>query len=201
MITAIVGKPGSGKSLQLVRIAQATLRKGRDVYSNVLMDENKMNLGKKVRGRLYRWKDISEFKYIYNGVILMDEVGAYFDSRSYAKFPEDVRVKFQQYRKDGLDIFYTVQAYSRADLIIRQLTNFVQECHNIFGIFWVTEFYPEEYEKPLGIPRKGRGTFAYFGTKKLYSIYDTKQSINRRDKIPYVFPLMKDILMKGGDMK
>jgi len=199
MITGIIGKPGSGKSLQLVRIAQQMLRRNRDVYSNILMDESKMKLPKK-HGNLYYWHDVSQFEHIHNGVILWDELGAYFDSRAYSKFPEEVRIKFQQYRKDGLDIFYTVQAYSRADLIIKQLTNFILECHCLFNIFWCTEWYPEEYEKQ-GALGKHRGSFFYFGGKKLYSVYDTTQRINTVEKTVYKFPRMVEILNKGGDMK
>lgn len=191
MITAIIGKPGTGKTLQMVRFAEKFLKKGQDVYSNILLDQSKMNLGKKP-GRLFFWQDIEQFKYIHEGVILWDEVGAYFDSRAYAKFPEDVRIKLQQSRKDGLNLFYTVQAYSRADLILKQLTNFLLECHSIFNIFWVTEYFPEEYEKPMNA--KHRGTFFYLGTKKLYSYYNTKQKIGQHFGLDYQFPLMTEKL-------
>jgi len=206
MITAIVGKPGMGKSFQLVRLAWQAIRGGRDVYSNVLIDFSKlMKKRKKPYGRLYYWHELSQFTYIHNGLVLIDEVGAYFDSRSYAKFPEDVRIKFQQYRKDGLDIYYTVQAYSRADLIIRQLTNYVLECKRMYWLFWATNYYPEEYEK-AGLDRpKTQGSFFYVFNKRIAESYDTTQSINRLDKSnPYKFPLMADIInernTKGGDM-
>lgn len=197
MITAIVGKPGTGKSLQLTRIAKKAIKSGHDVYSNVIMDESKMRLPKKLKkkGTLYYWKDLSQLKFIHNGIVLWDELGAYFDSRAYKDFPADVRVKFQQYRKDGLDVFYTVQAYSRADKIIRDLTNFVQECHSMFNVFWVTEWYPEEYEKYGQPGAKHRGSFFYFGHKSLYEVYDTFQSIQRDHKVEeYKFPLMSDKL-------
>jgi hypothetical protein len=192
MITAIIGKPGSGKSLQLVRICRKAFRNGRDVYSNIVLDVDKMKgRKKKGLGECYFWNRIDELKYMEKGLVAWDEIGSYFDSRSYAKFPPDVRVKFQQYRKDGLDIFYTSQAWSRVDLIVRQLTNIVIECTSIFGVFYVREWYPEEYEKPAGVPKKFLGQFAYFGHKGLYSIYDTFQSVNRADKGTYKFRKME----------
>lgn len=201
MITAIVGKPGSGKTLQIVRLAKQFLNKGRDVYTNVPMNEDKMKLKKK-HGKFYYFRSIKEFTYIFDGIVLLDELGGYFDSRDYMKFPPEVRVKLQQYRKDGVDVYYSVQSYSRAEKIIRELTNFVIECHNIFGIFWVTEYYPEDYEQVTpGLKEKSRGSFMYFGTKNLYACYDTKWSINRVLNNSYKFQLMsqKILELKGGE--
>lgn len=196
MIYAVVGKPGTGKTYNLVRFAEKFLRQGINVYSNIIIDETKFQLGKKP-GTLYYWYDMKEFADVYNGVVLWDEIGAYFDSRNYEKFPEEIRRKFQQYRKERLDIYYSVQAYGRTDLIIRQITNIVIECNHIWKFFWTKSFDdPEAYLKD---EQQGAMVFPHWFNQRIASAYDTYQSVKRLTKKEYQFRLMKDVLLKGGD--
>lgn len=177
MIYAITGKPGAGKSFQLVRLAKKFLEKGLDVYSNVLIDETKLQLKKrKKKGNLYYWDSLAEFRYIHNGIVLFDEAGAFFEPREWAKFSPQDRVKFQQHRKQKLDIYLTVQDFSRVDAIVRQLTNVVYVIKNIGSkIFIVRGFHPEDYDLKK---RKSLGTSIFFFDKAVANAYDTFQMVN-----------------------
>jgi len=200
MLSAIVGKPGYGKTYTGVRYIEKWLNEGIDVYSNVVIDETYYKLRKstekKPLGRLYYWNDITNFIDIHSGIVFADEFGSYFDSRDYTKFPPEVRVKFQQYRKDRLDIYYTVQSFGRTDLIVRQLTNTVIECNHLGKLFWTKEYQDVEgYEKGENV-----GTLAipHFFNERIARAYDTYQEVNKRVKKDAEFTLMKDLL-KGGD--
>lgn len=192
MITAVVGKPGSGKSMYLVGLARSEMKAGRDVYSNIVIDENKFKLKGKKIGKLFYYQTLEQLTYVKDGTVLLDEVGAYLDSRQYTNFPTDVRIKFQQHRKDGLNMFYSVQSYGRADLIIRQLTNDILVCKNLWGLFFtLTRYDADEYEEEKP---KMLGFKFFIPNRKVFKAYDTLQSINRQMVENYKFIRMADYI-------
>lgn len=58
-------------------------------------------------------------------VLLVDEIGAIFPARAWAKFPVSVMFAVSQSRKLRVDWFYTSQDVEQVDAYIRRLTNFV----------------------------------------------------------------------------
>jgi len=125
MINIVTGKPGTGKTYNLVRLAYKFIHEGRDVYSNFYInfyeyDKKRQNtkfnrlchflrtaitrhLGfkfatKKV-GKIYFWKKIDDFLNIRGGEILIDECQIYFNSRGWKNLPPELQYKFQQHRK------------------------------------------------------------------------------------------------------
>jgi len=190
MIYAIVGKPGSGKSYYLVRQCKKLLEQGVDVYSNVIIDIKKMNLKKKKNnlGTCYYWSSLQQFRYINNGVVLLDEAGAYFEPREWAKFSIEDRVKFQQHRKQKLDIYLTVQNFGRVDAVIRQLTNHVTEIKKFYGIFIARSYDPMDIDLKT---RKPNGFSVYLFDQKLADCYDTFQMVNLKEHTPFHFKPME----------
>lgn len=198
MIYAVTGKPGAGKSYLLVCLCQKFLESGRDVFSNVKIDISKMKLKRKFSfwrwlkklftgkgeiyqplGECYYWQELKHFRNVSKGVILLDEAGSYFESRSFQNMAREDIIKFQQHRKDGLDIYLTVQNFDRIDVTIRQLTNICVEVHNIFGkIFISREYYPEDINLKK---RKSFATKIFFFSKYVANLYDTFQKINTDD--------------------
>jgi len=183
MIYAVTGKPGSGKSYFLVRMAKYYLERGVNVYSNIKINEKQLNLKpfkplfrKPLKlGECYFWQSLADFRYIHDGIVLLDEAGAYFEPREWAKFSLEDRVKFQQHRKQKLDILLSVQNFARVDAIIRQLTNTVYECRHIGKLFWRSEYVPEEVhlKKRKRISRKW-----YWFDKQIADAYDTFATVN-----------------------
>jgi len=201
MIYAIVGKPGSGKSYLLVKLAKDFLQRGFDVYSNVLIDVERLALKPKSSwfqknkklGTCYYWDSLEQFRYINNGVILFDEAGAYFEPREWSKFDKQDRVKFQQHRKQKLDIYLSVQNFSRVDQVIRQLTNIVYEMHKFFGLFWYGQYDPDEIDLKK---RHCYGRSFYFFDKSLADCYDTFQMVNLKEHSQANFKKMVDFFVK-----
>lgn len=204
MIYTLVGKPGSGKSYLLVKIAKEFLQKGINVYSNIKINENKMNLRIKNKlfrnnvkelGKMYYWNSLSQFRFISNGIVLLDEAGAYFEPREWIKFSPEDRVKFQQHRKQKLDIYMSVQNFNRVDAVIRQLTNLVYEIHKIGNIFYYKVYLPEEIDLKK---RKNIGMKYYFFDKKLADCYDTFETVNLKENRLMNFKLMSDFFVNNA---
>ncbi|MBL7058521.1 hypothetical protein ISS03_04235 [Patescibacteria group bacterium] len=125
MINIVTGKPGTGKTYNLVRLAYGFIEEGKDVYSNFYINFDKYEqkrqktyayrirnflrifviryLGIKLRpkrlGKIYFWKRIDEFVDIKGGEILIDECQIYFNSRGWKDLPPELQYKFQQHRK------------------------------------------------------------------------------------------------------
>jgi len=187
MIYAITGKPGTGKSYLLVRMTKWYLEHGVNVYSNIKIDERKLKLKPfkplfrktKTLGKCFYWQSLSDFRYINNGIVVLDEAGAYFEPREWSKFSIEDRVKFQQHRKQALDILLSVQNFARVDAIIRQLTNSVYECHRLGKLFWYSEYVPEEValKKRKRLSRK-----LYWFDMSVAQAYDTLATVNLREQ-------------------
>lgn len=183
MIYGITGRPGSGKTYFMIRLCKYYLEHGRDVFINVKVNEKFLHLKSKKNlfghtnglGNLYYWNRLAQFRKVHTGIILMDEAGAYFNSRKWSQVDEEDLVKFQQHRKHGLDIIYSAQNLDFVDKIIRQLTNFVYICHKTFGLFY-TGLYEPEYVNNKE-KKKCYGRKFYFFDPELARAYDTFESV------------------------
>jgi len=179
MINVVVGKPGQGKTLYLVKLAAEEMDLGRDVYSNFYINRDKLianGLIKKPQGagNLFFWKRTSELIKLRKGLILIDECQIYFNSRSWKTLPPELQYKFQQHRKHGLDIWGAVQNLKRIDTVVRELVNTVYEVHKMGRIFRINGYDVEEIDKAN---RKGGIGRIFLLRKKLYECYDTMQEI------------------------
>lgn len=199
MIYSIVGRPGEGKSFFAVSLIRKFLESGIDVYINILVDESSLKLKSKRPGTLYYWKSLSQFRYVENGVVIIDEAASYFEARNWSKFSVDDKVKFQQHRKEKLDIYVISQSFSRIESSIRQLVAYVYEMKkfSLPGItfFRAHTFVPEEIDLKT---RKSLGTKYISFDQKVANAYDTYEKVNlllppRENK----FKLMKEFFQRG----
>jgi hypothetical protein len=202
MIYAIVGRPGTGKSYSAVDMVRNFLRKGTDVYSNVPIDESKFWEGNepKKKGKLFFWKSLAQFRYIENGIVIIDEAGSYFEARNWAKFSLDDRIKFQQHRKQKLDIYLIAQSFARIESSIRQLTATVYQMQkiNIFGLvlFIKRGYIPEDIELKT---RKSISTSFLFLRPKIANAYDTYATLNLNRPPPEnKFKLMSELFTESA---
>jgi len=204
MIYTVTGRPGMGKSYWFVRSIERWLSKGIDVYSIIDIDETKLRVGKKP-GTLFAFAGLHDFRYISNGIVVLDEAGAFFEAREWSKFSPDDRVKFQQHRKMQLDIYLGVQSFTRLDTSIRQLTTTVIECASFPSssrehrrtplFFWTKDYDPDDVDLKK---RKSHGFSIYGFDKRIASAYDTNQFVNLRDQTHKPFLTMRDKLLGKG---
>lgn len=200
MIYGITGKAGSGKTYFMVRLCKKYLQEGRNVFCNVKINEENLNLkakkGKEI-GKLYYWDNLNQFRKVHSGIILMDEAGAYFNSRKWSSLSEEDLVKFQQHRKDGLEIIYSAQNFDFVDKVIRQLTNLIYVCRKMGNLFWTSLYDPDYVNNKQKKTCYGRQF--YFLDEEITKSYDTWQYINRDFEKEYItnnFKLMNTFFNK-----
>jgi len=132
MIVGYVGRPGKGKTLLMTWDVRKAMRRGADVYANY-----------PVLGARF-WTQLEQTYGVRRGIIAMDEAGSIVNSRKWEKLPDDVVRQWQQSRKLGLDLYFTAQAFTGVDKILRGITNLVWVCQGgLFGIHFA-DCYPAE---------------------------------------------------------
>jgi len=176
-INIITGRPGSGKTYILTKIALEFLKEGRTVFSNYFIDWDKNNL--------HFFDKVEELKSLEKGIIVMDEGQIYFNSRNWENLSETMQYKLQQHRKDGLDIWATVQNIKRIDILIRELVSRYFECKSLICFNFLKEHYElfikKEYDvedEEVKDKRECFGTELIFFEPEIGNRYDTLKKIS-----------------------
>lgn len=214
--TIFSGSEDSGKSYQLAlhagKIAERNagwLRitgKPRPIVSNLefqpwFYSHVTETLGVPIR----YWKDIEELPALTNCDLIVDEVGSYFDSRTFKDLPLDVRLWLAQASKLGVDIFGSAQDFAQVDISFRRLVSSDNgglfhitklmgsqrpaetkpPVKRIWGICTIRELDPVAYDEETkkfaneGIPR------FFFIRKEICNIFDTTKRIAKTKPPPY----------------
>src|SRR4051812_30452061 len=93
MIEAIVGLPGSGKTLWAVHRLLQAKKRGRHALANFLSRTGSWDFG--------LWADIAEAG---NCLAVIDEAHMWFSARTWTKTNQLELSYFQQHRKEGVDL-------------------------------------------------------------------------------------------------
>lgn len=118
-IVAYIGYNGGGKSLgaMVFEVAPA-LARGVPVYSTVA-----------IAHPLYRpltsWRQIWELE---DCVLLLDDISAQFPARGAMTVPPQLVVKMNTLRHDNVQVVWTGPSWTRADVVLREVTQEVTEC-------------------------------------------------------------------------
>lgn len=199
MIFINIGLPGSGKTLDLTAQLIKNFKLGKDIFTNYFINTKALKIPRfRTVGNFYYFEDIESFKHMENGIVGIDEVQQYFNSREWSKLQKHDQLKFQQHRKDGIDIIGTVQHPDRVDTVIREISNYYIEFHKLSFkyflpkikqhkpfkynfdkyekiFFFTKKFYlPDEWYK---VDCRNHGFSIFFLNKKISSLYSTKQKI------------------------
>lgn len=178
-IHILTGLPGSGKTYVLVRKALEFLDRDIPVYSNFLL-----NVPEDKKYLVHYYNKMSDLINLERGVVLMDEAQIYFNSRKWETLDERLQYKFQQHRKDGLDIWGTVQDIRRLDVIVRELVSHYYECSKLiasdefsvkpWGIIRVTRYEVRDHDK---IRRRFLSREWFLIKKKYVDSYNTLEKV------------------------
>ena len=149
MIYAFTGKTGSGKTWLMINEAYCQWLKGRDIYSNTILDFDgrisgkirktifeKLIFWKKEfkRGKIVYFENINEIIDIRDGLILFDEAQVLFNARLWESLPDEFQYKLQQHRKMKIDLICTTQNMGTIDITYRRLVHSWIHCKNLFQL-------------------------------------------------------------------
>lgn len=107
-VSAIVGRPGAGKSFVMASIAHKHLKRGRRVFANFNIDGAERF-------------DLAHMADLPPGLVLVDEAQNWFHSRMWSGMPEDMLERWSQTRKAGWDVFLGTQHESNMDAVVRRV--------------------------------------------------------------------------------
>lgn len=124
-IMAYVGPNGSGKSLAAVRDTLPSLERGRRVLSTVQLLDKSTGKPHPLCELFTDWRQLLAAEHCD---VLMDEVTGIASSRDSSALPSEVANVLVQLRKRDVQLRWTTPSWSRADRIIREVTQAVTLC-------------------------------------------------------------------------
>lgn len=143
MKTVYIGKEGSGKTLLLGQHSyECVLRNAklaargytvRPLVSNIAYTPQFVEFARSKGVPIKYWRDIDELDKLTECDLFIDEVGAYFDSRSYADLPLVTRLWLAQAQKLGVHIYAGAQDWAQIDVSFRRLVNKLYDVKKVIG--------------------------------------------------------------------
>jgi len=105
----------------------------RKIVSNITYSKSLEDYAKSKGIEIYYWKDIEELESFTECDLFIDEVGAYFDSRTFADLPLTTRLWLAQAQKLGVYIYAGAQDWGQIDVSFRRLVNKLYELKKFIG--------------------------------------------------------------------
>lgn len=193
MIEAIVGQPGAGKTLMMIRnmIREQDIHKIKKKFFNSEKEliqianfpvnseilPNVLYLKNENINNLYSW--IKEKKY-FGASIYLDEASILFPSMAWTSIPMDVILALRQHRHAGYNLIYTAQDL---DDVAKGLRNVTQFCTSVSG-FSLLRFslFTCNGVKRGKIDNKNKYNRGFYIHKaKFYNAYDTTHDVEKPD--------------------
>lgn len=169
-IRAFVGPNGGGKSLGMTaKMALPALRDGQVVVSNYRLHPERLGFAAWQWMPLESWRQIPRLGVQHSKMpgpsltrgrpacLLLDEITAVLPSRGYASVPAELLRVLNQLRKPQLTVGWTAPAWSRADVVLREVTKLVTLCRGRMPDPWVrgTDGKPLRDASGKKVPERG----------------------------------------------
>jgi len=203
----VEGSPGTGKSLYTMTKVLELLETNKKWYKttglkrqialNIKLSEN---FEIEHKGWFIYWSDVNEIVKLRDVDIIWDEIATELDSRNFANLSIELKRFLSQYRKRGCDIYANTQDFSMVDVRARLMITSVKSLTKLLGSRDISTTKPNpkyiwglimirdvENWKEVDQTKKKHGLIPSFFTitKKLVSIYDTRQDILLGKPAPY----------------
>lgn len=141
--TVYIGLEGSGKTLLMSRDAYELLFRNvnwykktgvmRPIVANIKFSDSFESFARAMGVPLQEWHDLEELTGMTECDLFIDELGAYFDSRTFADLPLDVRLWLAQADKLGVHIYGGAQDWGQIDVSYRRLVKRLFEVKKVIG--------------------------------------------------------------------
>lgn len=187
----VSGSLGDGKTLYAVSKIRDYLAAGRRIATNINIDlEHVCSRGNR-HSRVLRLPDVPTVEHFRNmgygapegrgnGLLVLDELGLWFNSRDFSDKGRKDIIKFVIHlRKKGWDVLFLVQDVSMIDKQIRGgMTTYLATCrssHRYFGwLKWLPRFHMVSIRNKDRIRSELEFLF-WWDFKTLFRMYDTEQ--------------------------
>lgn len=186
MITLYSGRPGSGKSLDVLRVIKYYSKRGRHIVCNFRVNLPYVqyidNTDLTPFNILDFFNRFERTKRENNYLLVIDECQTIFNSRTWQKNTAMGWIPFMtQHRKYGIEIILIAQDAGMIDKQIRQCIELVAEHRRCsrFGVFGcILGLVLGDYQvlvRWAGIRGKDGivGRYSFRGSKKMYALYDS----------------------------
>jgi len=210
--TIYSGLEDSGKSLKLAEIAGKLIERNGDwaamglqprpIYTNLEFSQWVLDYAAEKSVPIIMWKDLEELIGLGECDLIIDEVGAYFDSRTFKDLPLDLRLWLAQASKLGCDIYGSAQDFAQVDISFRRLTTTLYHItkligsqrpaktrppiSRVWGICMMRELDPVGYDEQK---RKFNNSTVmpsfFFIRKEITTMFDTQKRIAKTAPPPY----------------
>lgn len=142
-VVGFTGANGAGKTLLAVSDAIQDMRAGRPVVSTVQIDCD--------AGRSIPLRSLRELLDLRDTTVLLDEVSTMFSSRNTMNLPSEVVTFLQTMRHQGVTLRWTAPAWSRADVLIREVTQVYVGVRPLIRRRVAGEFWPRPVLAAVGV--------------------------------------------------
>jgi hypothetical protein len=143
MKVVYTGLESSGKSLMLAMKAEDILHRNakwfrksgiaRPIVSNIIFSDTFLDEAKAAHVPVHVWKNLDELIEWRDADVFIDELGTYFDSRTWSDLSLDVRRWIAQGAKSGIEMYAAAQDFAQVDVSFRRLTTLVFNIQKIIG--------------------------------------------------------------------
>lgn len=211
--TIFAGLEDSGKSLKLAEYAGKIAERNaawlkitgipRPIWSNLEFNEPfRKYVEEDLQIPIHYWKDLEQLVELRDCDLIIDEVGAYFDSRTFKDLPLDIRLWLAQASKLGVDIYGSAQDFAQVDITFRRLTTTLYHItkligsprpaatrppvRRIWGLCMMKELDPVGYdEQKRKFNNAGVMPSFYTIRREICDIFDTTKRIAKTKPPPY----------------
>jgi len=200
------GLESSGKSLQLAMQAEKIVLRNakwredsgivRPIYSNMIFSKDFKQGAKDLGVPLLEWENLDDLVKISNADVFIDEIGNYFDARSWPDLSLDIRRWITQGAKAGVEIYGAAQDFAQVDIAFRRLVNELWQVtklvgsarpaatkppvKNIWGVCLMRELDPRGYKEDEKRFASDSILPKFFLIRRYYcEIFDTLQFIKK----------------------
>lgn len=146
--------------------------------------------------QIFPWRNMTDWNKMTKGIIVADEGTRYFNPRKWSSLSEETEAKLMQHRHEDLDIWLSVQHYTRLDVTLRILVERFLDVEKTFAPKFlekkpyakltITEHYLEDMERMERMNRADREAEAIdketvWIVPKYANIYNTRQMVGRSE--------------------
>jgi len=174
----------------------------RPIVSNMAYTPRFLDLAERQGIPVRHWSDLEELPSFTGCDLIIDEVGTYFDSRTFKDLPLNIRLWLAQASKLGVDIYGGAQDFAQVDLAFRRLTTHLYHITKyagsnrptatrppvgkIWGICSMREMNPVGYdEQKKAFNTQGVIPSFFFIRKEYCEIFDTTKRVATSKPPPY----------------